>query len=172
MFDVKKLEAVNGEYIRSMEYEEFSDALLPWIADQPWNSLVDRDQLSRVAPLVQERTRVLAEGPPQLDFFFLETPEIDESAWEKAMTTAEAPLILDSTQTAFSTVDWTVAALHESLRAIGDSLGMKLGKAQAPVRVAITGRLVGPPLFESLHALGRDAVLERIVQAQNRLAGV
>ena len=172
MFDVKKLEAVNGEYIRSMEYEEFSDALLPWIADQPWNSLVDRDQLCRVAPLVQERTRVLAEGPPQLDFFFLETPEIDQSAWEKAMTTAEAPLILDSTKTVFTTVDWTVAALHESLRAIGDSLGMKLGKAQAPVRVAITGRLVGPPLFESIHALGRDTVLERIVHAQNRLAGV
>ena len=49
---------------------------------------------------------------------------------------------------------------------------MKLGKAQAPVRVAITGRLVGPPLFESIHALGRDTVLERIVHAQNRLAGV
>ena len=88
------------------------------------------------------------------------------------MTTAEAPLILDSTQTAFSTVDWTVAALHESLRAIGDSLGMKLGKAQAPVRVAITGRLVGPPLFDSIHALGRDVVLERIIHAQNTLGGV
>ena len=169
MFDVKKLEAINGDYIRAMKHEEFTEALIPWIANEPWNSLVDRDQLSQVAPLVQERTRVLAEGPPQLDFFFLESPEIEESAWEKAMTTPEAPLILESTKTAFTSVDWSVASLHESLRAIGDSHGMKLGKAQAPVRVAVTGRLVGPPLFESIHALGREVVLERILRAQNKL---
>lgn len=171
MFDVKKLEAINGDYIRAMEHEEFADALIPWIADQPWNSLVNRDQLSQVAPLVQERTRLLAEGPPQLDFFFLETPEIEESAWEKAMTTTQAPLILEAAKTAFQSVEWNVDALHESLRAIGESHDMKLGKAQAPVRVAITGRLVGPPLFESVHALGREVVLERIVRAQNMLEG-
>ncbi len=171
MFDVKKLEAINGDYIRAMTHEEFADALTPWMKDQAWNSAVDPDQLTQVAPLVQERTRVLAEGPPQLDFFFLDAPEIEESAWEKVMTAAEAPLILESAKTAFATVDWDVAVLHESLRAIGESHGMKLGKAQAPVRVAVTGRLVGPPLFESIHALGREAVLERIVQAQNKLGG-
>ena len=171
MFDVKKLEAINGDYIRAMNHEEFADALIPWIADQSWNSLVNRDQLSQVAPLVQERTRLLAEGPPQLDFFFLETPKIEESAWEKAMTTTQAPLILEAAKTAFQSVEWNVDALHESLRAIGESHDMKLGKAQAPVRVAITGRLVGPPLFESVHALGREVVLERIVRAQNMLEG-
>ena len=169
MFDVKKLESINGDYIRAMTQEEFSEALTPWLKNEIWSSSVDHDRLSQVAPLVQERTRVLSEGPPQLDFFFLETPEIDQSAWEKVMTTAEAPLILESAKMVFATLEWDVDVLHESLRAIGESHDMKLGKAQAPIRVAVTGRLVGPPLFESMHALGRETVLERIAAAHTKL---
>ncbi len=169
MFDVKKLESINGDYIRSMTREEFSEALTPWLRNEIWSSAVDYDRLSQVAPLVQERTRVLSEGPPQLDFFFLETPEIDHSAWEKVMTTDEAPLILESAKIAFATLDWDVDVLHETLRAIGESHDMKLGKAQAPIRVAVTGRLVGPPLFESMHALGRETVLKRIAAARAKL---
>ena len=169
MFDVKKLESINGDYIRSMTQEEFSEALTPWLRNEIWSSAVDYDRLSQVAPLVQERTRVLSEGPPQLDFFFLETPEIDHSAWEKVMTTDEAPLILESAKIAFATLDWDVDVLHETLRAIGESHDMKLGKAQAPIRVAVTGRLVGPPLFESMHALGRETVLKRIAAARAKL---
>jgi glutamyl-tRNA synthetase len=152
-----------------MTQEEFSEALTPWLKNEIWGSSVDHDRLSQVAPLVQERTRVLSEGPPQLDFFFLETPEIDQSAWEKVMTTAEAPLILESAKMAFANLEWDVDVLHESLRAIGESHDMKLGKAQAPIRVAVTGRLVGPPLFESMHALGRETVLERIAAAHTKL---
>jgi glutamyl-tRNA synthetase len=169
MFDVKKLESINGDYIRAMTQEEFSEALTPWLQNEVWSSSVDHDRLSKVAPLVQERTRVLSEGPPQLDFFFLETPEIDQSAWEKVMTTDEAPLILESVKTAFATLDWDVDVLHETLRAIGEAHDMKLGKAQAPIRLAVTGRLVGPPLFESMHALGREMVLERIEAAHTKL---
>ena len=124
-----------------MTQEEFSEALTPWLKNEIWSSSVDHNRLSKVAPLVQERTRVLSEGPPQLDFFFLETPEIDQSAWEKVMTTDEAPLILESAKTAF----------------------------QAPIRLAVTGRLVGPPLFESMHALGREMVLERLEAAHTKL---
>jgi len=169
MFDVKKLESINGDYIRAMTHAEFTDALTPWLKEESWNSLIDSDRLSQVAPLVQERTRVLSEGPAQLDFFFLETPEIDQSAWQKVMTTDEAPLILESAKTALATLDWDVDVLHESLRAIGESHDMKLGKAQAPIRVAVTGRLVGPPLFESMYALGRETVLERINAAYSKL---
>ena len=170
MFDTKKLEAINGEYLRAMNPQDFTEALQPWIEAQPWSDSVDPTQLAQVAPLVQERTRVLSEAPPQLDFFFVEIPEIDANAWEKIMLNEEATLILESAHRAFADAEWEVDVLHDALRAIGDSHQMKLGKAQAPVRVAVTGRSVGPPLFESMHALGRETVLARIAVAREMLA--
>ena len=170
MFDAKKLEAINGEYLRAMNPQDFTEALQPWIEAQPWSDSVDPTQLAQVAPLVQERTRVLSEAPPQLDFFFVEIPEIDANAWEKIMLNEEAALILESAHRAFADAEWEVDVLHDALRAIGDSHQMKLGKAQAPVRVAVTGRSVGPPLFESMHALGRETVLARIAVAREMLA--
>lgn len=170
MFDAKKLEAINGEYLRAMNPQDFTEALQPWIEAQPWSDSVDPTQLAQVAPLVQERTRVLSEAPPQLDFFFVEIPEIDANAWEKIMLNEEAALILELAHRAFADAEWEVDVLHDALRAIGDSHQMKLGKAQAPVRVAVTGRSVGPPLFESMHALGRETVLARIAVAREMLA--
>ena len=170
MFDAKKLEAINGEYLRAMNQQDFTQALQPWIEDQPWSDMVDPSLLAKVAPLVQERTRVLSEAPPQLDFFFMESPEIDLDAWEKIMLKEEAALILESVHAVFVDTDWEVDVLHDALRTIGESHQMKLGKAQAPVRVAVTGRSVGPPLFESMHALGRETVLARIAVARQMLA--
>ncbi|HIF66747.1 MAG TPA: glutamate--tRNA ligase [Acidimicrobiia bacterium] len=170
MFDAKKLEAINGEYLRAMNPQDFTQALQPWIEDQPWSDMVDPTRLAKVAPLVQERTRVLSEAPPQLDFFFMESPEIDHDAWEKIMLKEEAALILESVHKVFVDTDWEVDVLHDALRTIGESHQMKLGKAQAPVRVAVTGRSVGPPLFESMHALGRETVLARIAVARQMLA--
>jgi glutamyl-tRNA synthetase len=59
--------------------------------------------------------------------------------------------------------------LHEVTQALAEKVGKKLGKAQAPIRIAVTGRKVGPPLFESMEVLGRDAVLERITAVADRL---
>ncbi|MEC8829426.1 MAG: glutamate--tRNA ligase family protein, partial [Actinomycetota bacterium] len=78
MFDAKKLEAINGEYIRALNHEDFYLALEPWIAEPSWGDSADISRLRQVAPLIQERTRVLSDGPPQLDFFFLDAPEIDQ----------------------------------------------------------------------------------------------
>ena len=170
MFDLKKLEAINAEYIRSMSPKDFADSLSPWLQKESWSSEADSEQLTRLAPLIQERTKVLSEGPQQLDFFFLAEPEFDEAAWIKVMSLDEAPLILDSVKSAFAEIKWDSSALHEALRAIGEQYGMKLGKAQAPLRIAITGRSVGPPLFESMYFLGRETVVERIAAAQQKLA--
>ncbi|HVF14726.1 MAG TPA: glutamate--tRNA ligase, partial [Acidimicrobiales bacterium] len=68
-----------------------------------------------------------------------------------------------------SLAEWTAPALHQATLAVGEAHGLKLGKAQAPIRVAVTGRTVGPPLFESLTALGRDRTLERVQAALARL---
>ena len=169
MFDLKKLEAINAEYIRAMSPEDFSQALAPWLKQESWAANVGVEELTKVAPLIQERTKVMSEGPGQLDFFFLADPEFDEAAWTKVMSSDEAPLILNAAKSAFAEVEWDSAALHETLRSIGEHHGMKLGKAQAPLRIAVTGRSVGPPLFESMYFLGRETVVQRIAVAQQKL---
>ena len=169
MFDVKKLEAINGEYIRALSPEEFGKSIAPWLEEEDWAGNVDDEVLRQVAPLVQERTRVLAEAPKQLDFFFWDNQEMDSDAWQKVMLKDSARSILEAARAVLADVEWNVEALHEAVRKIAESHELKLGKAQAPIRVAITGRTVGPPLFESMYFLGREVVVERLGNALQKL---
>ena len=169
MFDVKKLEAINGEYIRALSPEEFGKSIAPWLEEEDWAGNVDDEVLRQVAPLVQERTRVLAEAPKQLDFFFWDNQEMDSDAWQKVMLKDSARSILEAARSVLADVEWNVEALHEAIRKIAESHELKLGKAQAPIRVAITGRTVGPPLFESMYFLGREVVVERLGNALQKL---
>lgn len=169
MFDLKKLEAINGEHIRMLSAEAFAEAIVPWVRAEPWGSEVEAADLVAMAPLIQERTRVLSDAGPQLDFFHLDAPIVDDASWDKVMTTDDAVPILRAARDAFGSVEWDQDRLHATLSAIGEARDLKLGKTQAPVRVAITGRTVGPPLFESLEILGRASVLLRIDAALARL---
>ncbi|WP_419931193.1 glutamate--tRNA ligase [Candidatus Poriferisodalis sp.] len=168
MFDLDKLTAINGEYLRALDDAGFAAAVAPWVRAEPWGADLDAATLSKVAPLIRERTRLLGDAPDRIAFLFAE-PRIDPDDWAAAMT-APASDILDRARTAFAESDWSAATLHSELRAIGESFGLKLGKAQAPVRVATTGRAVGPPLFESLTLLGREATLARLDAALAMLA--
>ena len=87
-FDVKKLEAINAEYIRALPVATFVRESLPWMeTDPPWPpERFDLAVFEAVAPMVQERARTLAEVPAMVDFLFLEEPAIDEAAWDKAIT--------------------------------------------------------------------------------------
>ena len=172
MFDTDKLIAVNGEYLRALDDAAFAEAIEPWVREQPWaaEAGVDRAALAQVAPLIRERTRLTSDAPDRIAFLFAE-PEIDPGDWAKA-TVPPATDVLEAARAAFAdpAAEWTADALASVRRAIGESFGLKLGKAQAPVRVAVTGRAVGPPLFESLELLGRAAVLARLDRASARLA--
>jgi len=163
-FDVKKLTHVNGEYIRALAPEEFVKRSRPFL-----RSPLDDGVLAAVAPLVQERVKTLADVWPHLDFFFLAEPDFDPDAWQKVMTAGESAAILDAAAAAYEDSEWTAEALHEVTRRLGETQGLKLGKAQAPIRVAVTGRTVGPPLFESLAVLGREVTLDRINRARGML---
>ncbi len=167
MFDLDKLTAVNGEYLRALDDAGFGAAIEPWVHRRPWGAGLDRDTLGKVAPLIRERTRLLSDAPDRIEFLFAE-PEMDADDWDAALV-PPAGEILDRARADFSEAEWTAHSLHACLRAIGEEFGLKLGKAQAPVRVAITGRAVGPPLFESLELLGRDTALHRLEAAQQRL---
>ena len=168
MFDMDKLTAINGDYLRALDDADFAAAIQPWVSAQPWGTHLDSTALSDVAPLIKERTRLLSDAPDRIAFLFAE-PEIDPDDWDATMV-PPARDILDRASSEFAGAEWNAESLHASLREIGEEFGLKLGKAQAPVRVAVTGRRVGPPLFESLVLLGRDATLARLVVAQARLA--
>jgi glutamyl-tRNA synthetase len=123
----------------------------------------------RLAPVVQERVAVLGEVPAMVDFVFLPEPAIDAASWDKAIRRDDgAAGILDAAARAYEDCEWSADALREATIAVGEAMGRKLAKAQAPIRVAVTGRSVGPPLFESLEVLGRDEVLRRLRAALDR----
>jgi glutamyl-tRNA synthetase len=164
-FDLKKLAAFNGEYIRALPVDEFVARCEPWLPAS-W----DRDRFARLAPLVQTRVVTMSEAPAMVDFLFGDV-EFDDVSWDKTMTTALAPEILDGAAAAFETAAWKAEALKDALESVGAAHGLKLAKAQAPVRVAVTGRTVGPPLFESLELLGRGETLSRMRAARARIGG-
>ena len=169
-FDHQKLDHINGEYIRALPVETFVRESLPWLeTDPPWPpERFDLAVFERIAPLVQERVKTLAEVPDMVDFFFLEEPAIDGKSWQKAMK-PPADAVLDDAVAAYADAEWNGPALHEVTLSVGERHGLKLAKAQAPIRVAVTGRSVGPPLFESLEVLGRERVLGRLRAARARL---
>ncbi|SBT49038.1 glutamate--tRNA ligase [Micromonospora narathiwatensis] len=175
-FDEKKLRAFNGDYIRALPVEDFITECQPWltgtgtIAPPPWQPQeFDPAAFAAVAPLAQTRIAVLSEIVPNVDFLFLADPLIDEAAWAKAMKEGAAEL-LDAAIAAYEGLEsWAAESLKSTLEAVGAERGLKLGKAQAPVRVAITGRTVGLPLFESLEVLGRERTLTRLRAARVRL---
>jgi glutamyl-tRNA synthetase len=104
-----------------------------------------------------------------VDFFFLDEPVRDEASWAKAMK-GDAAEILDAAIEAFAALeDWSAEPLKATLEQVGLARELKLGKTQAPVRVAVTGRSVGLPLFESLEVLGRERTLQRLRAARGAL---
>jgi glutamyl-tRNA synthetase len=164
-FDLKKLAAFNGEYIRMLSVDELVDRCDPWLPAE-W----DREVFRAMAPHIQPRLVTLADAPGVVDFLFASEPEIDESSWEKTMTTEYARPLLTDAIGAYERCDWTADSLKSTLEVVMERFGLKLGKAQAPVRVAVTGRTVGPPLFETLEAMGRDESLRRMRAALDRMS--
>jgi glutamyl-tRNA synthetase len=164
-FDLKKLAAFNGEYLRAMPVDEFVSACEPWLdrwREEHPAAVWDQDVFVAMAPLVQTRVVTLAEAPGMVDFLFLAEPEVDPDAARKALDTPHGLAVLDDALRLYADGEWNADAIKDVLETIAVTHGLKMGKAQAPIRVAVTGRSVGPPLFESMELLGRDAVLDRL----------
>lgn len=162
-FDTKKLLAFNGHYLRTLPREEYVERALAWYR----TTIVEP-----MAAVIQERGATFPETLSMTDFLLHETPPIDGASWDKAMKDkAVATVIVDAAIEAYAgCADWTAPALHAVTEEIAGRVELSLGKAQAPIRVAVTGRTVGPPLFESLVVVGRDRTLERLRRASARLA--
>jgi glutamyl-tRNA synthetase len=137
---------------------------VPWTQEQ-----FDPERFKKVAHLVQERVTTLGEIPAMVSFFFLDHVAFDDAAFEKTIENDDnGTTLLSLALDAFSNVEWNAEALHELTLQLGESIGLALRKSQAPIRCAITGTTVGPPLFESMELLGREAVLKRLRVALDR----
>ncbi|MCW2917856.1 MAG: glutamyl-tRNA synthetase, partial [Actinomycetia bacterium] len=165
-FDEKKLRAFNGEYIRALPLDDFIARCEPWLTRIPG---YEPKVFAQLAELAQTRVAVLSEITTNVDFLFLDEPVFDEASWAKGMK-GPAAEILAAAEEVYRDAVWETEELKTRLEQAGAAHGLKLGKTQAPVRVAVTGRTVGLPLFESLEVLGRERTLARIAAARARLA--
>ncbi len=173
-FDIAKLEHFNGVYIRELDPATFLAALEPHLTgdDVPWPPDRYRPEvIAAMAPLVQEKLRTLDGIIPQVDWLFLAEPIIDDQSWEKAVVRGKAAHeILDATIAALTDCPWDPEAVKDAVFAAGEAHGVNRSKSQAPVRVAVTGRSIGPPLFEPMvHHLTRQEVLHRLQTARSHL---
>ena len=163
-FDVKKLRHFNQQYIQALSDADFVTAVDPWLAPS-WDRAVVRE----MAPLLKTRVEVLGDVPAMIHFLFCDVRP-DAASWDKAVAgNPSAAAILDAVAGGLDDCPWAVEDVKAVVERVADQVGLKLGKAQAPVRVAVTGRTVGPPLFESIVVLGRDRTVARVRTARQRL---
>ena len=170
-FDIKKLASFNGDYIRALSLQDFVSASLPVLAaTDAWPaSRFSTEVYEKIAPLVQTRVVTMSEVPAMVDFLFLEDPAIDQAAWDKTMAAEFAADVLKHCMSEFASCEWNHDALKTILESWTEAKELKLGKTQAPIRVAMTGRTVGPPLFESIEILGRNETIRRLQNSLSRL---
>jgi glutamyl-tRNA synthetase len=173
-FDEKKFDAICSDHFRALDPAALTELLVPelhkrgLLPEKP-----DDDQariLGEAVPLVQERCSTLSQAAEMLRFLFCgETVAIDPESAKKALKD-DAAQVLDASIAALEGSEWTVAAIEEALKqSLVEELGLKPRKAFAPVRVAISGKTVSPPLYESMELLGRDVSLARLRAARATL---
>ena len=173
VFDPKKLEWMNGVYIREMDEAEFMAVTLPLVEDAVGRTLSDEDRAryARLVPLVKERAKLLPEVASQARFLFVDIDEYDEKAWSNVMAVDEGPVALDGAIAALEDLDpWTTETIDAALRIMLEERELSARKGLQPIRVAISGSTVSPPLFESLDILGRDETLARLRTARAALS--
>ena len=166
-FDLKKAEAINAAHMRMLSLDEMTERVTPYL--QQAGVLGDpitadqQDLLTRSMPLIHERINKLTEAAPMLGFLFADQVEYDEADVAKVLDDEGLKVVAAARDALGALDDWTTEAIDEALRAaLVEGLGLKPRNAFGPVRVAVTGRKVSPPLFESLELLGREESLARL----------
>jgi glutamyl-tRNA synthetase len=170
-FDLKKAEAINATHLRALPVAEFTERVIPFLAaaglvgEPP--TAEQRRVLEAIAPLAQERMIVLSDAVGLLGFLFADDVQVDEAAAAKHLRPDDAPILDAAVAALRDLAEWQTATIEEALKgALVDGLGLKPRQAFGPVRVAVSGRTVSPPLYESIELLGRDRTLGRLTAAR------
>ncbi len=164
-FDLKKLEALNGDWIRSLTLDELAAQVAPVLAAA--GLTVTEADLAEAVPLVQERMNRLTEAADLLHFLFVDEADfaIEEAAATKSLGEGTAAVLRAAHERLTVLPEWTLEAIEPAVWGIGEALGLNRRRTAAPLRVAVTGKTMSPPLFESMHLLGRERTLARIERA-------
>lgn len=181
VFDMKKLEWLNGVYIRQLSSQELAARLVPYLqAAKVLDanvSLAELERLQALTPLIQTRIEVLSDAVPLIAPFYLADGELEITADARSTLGPESVAALDAALEALAGLadpagddggttqehGWTATTIEAALRsALVEGLGLKPRHAFGPVRVAVSGARISPPLFESLEILGRTATLARL----------
>ena len=180
-FDIDKAVAINAEHIRMLEPQDFLNRSLPYlkrdglVSAERWQDLSDREQriLSAAAPLVQPRVRLLGEVSGMVGSLLSKDDYLEPEPDARKQLKDSAGQVLDLAIAALQDVpdqDWKTDHLHDLLtQALVDEGGYKPRLAFGPVRVAVSGRRVSPPLFESLEILGKGTTLRRMANLRQNL---
>ena len=177
-FDQKKADAINGDHIRMLAPDDFEARLVPYlagyVADPP--TATESAILREAAPLVQERMTVLSEAPGLLAFLFTDTEALEYEADALPKDADQAKLVLDASYAALEQLDdFSTAAIEDALRAAlltpaeEGGPGLKPRDAFGPLRTAISGRRISPPLFESMEILDKESTLARLERFRRTL---
>ena len=173
-FDVRKLEAINGDKIRALDPADFAARITPFLAGARLvatpPTAAEAELISASAPLIQERVSTLADAPVMLGFLFVNEDQFrfDPQDAERALTPDAEPVLAAAEHALAGLGPWTAGAIKSALeKALVDGLGLKPRAAfGGALRVAVTGRRVGPPLFESIELLGSDRTIDRLARAR------
>jgi glutamyl-tRNA synthetase len=171
VFDLEKLEWLNGIYLRALSTEEFFARTAPFLAHAGFDPALARARLAPVLADLQERTKRLAEAPGAVSFVFRdELGYAPEMLVARKSTPAEAQRLLRAALERLESLpDFSTEALDRGLHELAEQLGVRAGTLFTPIRVAATGRLQAPPLFSTLAAIGRESALHRLRIAIGRL---
>jgi len=164
-FDMKKLEAINGDKIRALDPDDFLNRTLPFLTRSGVIAGTDSEiELVKLAlPIIQERIANLAEVPAMLKFLFVTDFSVDPEELPKISDEQSQSVLKSAHQALIGLNEWTHEAIEAALRsALIEGLGLKPRIAFGGVRIAVTGSHISPPLFESMELLGRDKSLARL----------
>lgn len=167
-FDMKKLEAINGDKIRGLTIDEFLSWSLPFLKDAGIITGSD-DEIALVKsalPLIQERIVTLSEVPAMLAFLFTKEFAVDEASRPKIADADSKKILKRALSDLTPLASWDHASIEAALRAsLIEEMGLKPRIAFTALRIAATGSTISPPLFESMELLGKEVCLERIAGA-------
>jgi glutamyl-tRNA synthetase len=178
VFDLDKLAWLNGHYVRELTEQEFADRALPFLQREglvsPQATDAERAAVAALVPAVQTRVNLLSELPELVRFLFVPEEEfsVEPAAAAKALTPANAAVLTAAADALEGVTGWTAPAVQAAVvgALLEGGLGLKRNKAYLPLRAAVCGRAVAPPLDESIALLGRERTLRRLRAAAEQAA--
>jgi glutamyl-tRNA synthetase len=173
IFNKEKLEWMNGVYIRGLNTEQLADRAMPYLEKELEADItgpLDKEYIRKIMPLIQERAKTLAEIPGLIDFFFTDKLDYDTALLAGKMEPAQALNALQKAMAKLEKINhWMAGLMETEMRPLCTELELKPAVFFGMLRVAITGRTVSPPLFQTMEVLGRERSFIRLNSALHRL---